>query len=511
MTDLAQQIYERLYEHVRRTSLLESIAAALDWDERTMMPAAGSEYRAEQMTALSGMIHQRWTDPRVGRLARRAGRQPAWPTTPTATRASPSARSSGGTSKKVKLPHVAGRGAYPGGRPRPAGVAGRPAGRRFRRLRPVSGDDRPAEARSRPRRWATKSAPTTRFWTTTSRTSGRPTWPRVLAGLRDELVPLVDADRRQRAAAGRLDPRAQLSGRRAGVVRPRGWPQRIGFDFDRGRLDVTAHPFCSGLGPNDCRITTRYDEHAFGQALFGILHEAGHGIYDQGLPAEQYGLPLGRRGFAGHPRVAVAAVGKPRRPQPGLLGALLTPRPDGAFPRRWATSRWTTSTSAINDVRPSLIRVEADEATYNLHILVRFELEQALLAGDLAVADLPAAWNEKYRRYLGIEPPGDADGVLQDIHWSGGAIGYFPTYSLGNLYAAQFFAQAEADLGGLADAVRPGRVRAPLRRWLRREHPPPRPTVLGRRAGRPRDRPPLSHAPLIAYLRRKLGPLYGFS
>jgi carboxypeptidase Taq len=162
---------------------------------------------------------------------------------------------------------------------------------------------------------------------------------------------------------------------------------------------------------------------------------------------------------------------------------------------------------AINDVKPSLIRVDADEATYNLHILVRFELEQALLDGDLSVADLPAAWKEKYRQYLGIEPSNDAVGVLQDIHWAGGAVGYFPTYSLGNLYAAQLYAQADAELGGLASRFARGEFE-PLRQWLqakihREGQRYSAAELIQRITGRP-----LSHGPLIEHLRNKLGPLY---
>jgi carboxypeptidase Taq len=161
-------------------------------------------------------------------------------------------------------------------------------------------------------------------------------------------------------------------------------------------------------------------------------------------------------------------------------------------------------------VRPSLVRVEADEATYNLHILVRFELEQALLADDLRIADLPQAWNDKYETYLGIRPGSDADGVLQDIHWSAGLVGYFPTYSLGNLYAAQFFEQAERDLGALQPQFARGQF-APLREWLaahihRHGQCFTAAELVEKTTGKP-----LSPAPLLAYLRRKLAPLYGLN
>ena len=178
------------------------------------------------------------------------------------------------------------------------------------------------------------------------------------------------------------------------------------------------------------------------------------------------------------------------------------------FPRPWLAKRWTRSFLRSTTLRPSLVRVEADEATYNLHILIRFELEQALLDDDLAVADLPGRWNEKYQQYLGIRPPDDAIGVLQDIHWAAGLVGYFPTYSLGNLYASQFFARAEADLGSLASQFARGEFQ-PLRAWLAKTstfkgNDIRRPTWWKRsRASRFRT------APLMAHLYQKLAPLYG--
>ena len=209
------------------------------------------------------------------------------------------------------------------------------------------------------------------------------------------------------------------------------------------------------MGPNDCRITTHYDEQFFNSAFFGILHESGHAIYEQGLPTRAFRAAAGRGRLAGHSRVAIAAVGESGRPQPGVLDALLS-QAQQCFPAALGDVPFDAFHFAINDVRPSLIRIEADEATYNLHILIRFELERALLDDELRAADLPEAWNEKYQQYLGITPPDNRSGVLQDVHWSAGLIGYFPTYSLGNLYAAQFFGQAEADLGNLGRIVCPG-------------------------------------------------------
>jgi len=186
------------------------------------------------------------------------------------------------------------------------------------------------------------------------------------------------------------------------------------------------------------------------------------------------------------------------------------PRAQGRFPAQLADVSLDVFYFAINDVRPSLIRVEADEATYNLHILIRFELEQALLADELPVADLPEAWNEKYEKYLGIRPDTDANGVLQDIHWSAGLVGYFPTYSLGNLYAAQFFEQAERDLGALGPHFARGEF-APLRQWLNEKIHRHGQCFSAAELVQKITGKTLSPAPLLAHLRQKLAPLYGLN
>jgi carboxypeptidase Taq len=328
----------------------------------------------------------------------------------------------------------------------------------------------------------------------------------VLAELREQLVPLAAAIQQ-----GGRRPKTSILTRHFPIAAQealgRAAAGAIGFDFDRGRLDVTAHPFCTTLGPHDCRITTRYDDHALGTAFFGILHEAGHGLYEQGLPAEAFGLPLGEavslgihesqsrlwenlvgrsRGFWRH------FFGQARRRFPGTLDDVAA---DEFY-------------YAVNDVRPSLVRIEADEATYNLHILIRFELEQALLQGELAAADAPAAWNEKYQHYLGIRPATDVEGLLQDVHWSAGLIGYFPTYTLGNLYAAQFFAAADSQLGGLAELFARGDFH-PLRDWLHQKIHRHGQRFTAAELVRHVTGSALEAQPLVAHLRAKFGPLYG--
>lgn len=240
--------------------------------------------------------------------------------------------------------------------------------------------------------------------------------------------------------------------------------ESIGFDFGRGRLDETSHPFCSNLGPDDCRILSRYDEHWFPAGLFGTMHEAGHGIYEQGLRSDWYGLPPGSYVSLGihesQSRLWENQVGRSLAFWNWLLPQA----------KQWLGPSLADCTAydlhaAVNFVQPSLVRVEADEATYNLHIIIRFELEKALVAGDLQVVDLPTAWDDAYESYLGIRSPSAADGVLQDVHWGAGLFGYFPTYTLGSLAAAQLFAAAEREIGNLDEQFEQGNFRG-LKDWL---------------------------------------------
>ena len=240
--------------------------------------------------------------------------------------------------------------------------------------------------------------------------------------------------------------------------------EAIGFDFDAGRIDTTTHPFCTTLGPADCRLTTRYNEQNFAQSLYGILHEAGHGLYEQGLPTEHYGTPLGTAASLGvhesQSRLWENHVGRGPtfwehwhpiacRHFPGL--AKFTP---------------AQMTAAVNRVSPSFIRVEADQVTYDLHIRLRFEIEVKLIEGQLAVADVPAYWNEEFKKMVGLEVTKDADGCLQDIHWSLGSFGYFPTYTLGNLNAAQLMRRATLDQPSLEAELARGEYKT-LLTWLR--------------------------------------------
>lgn len=238
----------------------------------------------------------------------------------------------------------------------------------------------------------------------------------------------------------------------------------MGYDFERGRLDLSAHPFTTSFHPTDVRVTTRVFERDLASCLFSCIHEGGHGLYDQGLDPRHYGTPLGDTISLGihesQSRLWENCVGRSRPFWRGFYPLL-----QQTFPEQLSKVSLDRFYAAINKVQPSLIRVEADELTYNLHIMLRFEIEQDMIEGRIRVEDLPEVWREKMKTYLDVIPPTDAEGVLQDIHWSMGAIGYFPTYTLGNLYSVQFFNQANQELPGLEQDIKAGQLTA-LRHWL---------------------------------------------
>lgn len=498
--------YEQLTQHALDTKKLATTQALLEWDQQTYLPPAGGEYRAEQVSFLAGLIHQRQTDPRVGQWLDALADSPA----------SGDRTSSMGASifhwrrqyeKQKKLPQslvedlartcsLAQMVWMDARKHNDFKVFAPQLARIFELKRQQAdaigvGDVRYDALLDDYEPFAK-----------TSEIS------KVLSQLRDALVPLV----RQIRATGRQPPAEFLH-----RTFPRDKQEElgkaiaaaVGFDFSRGRLDTTGHPFCTELGKDDCRITTRYDESYFNSSFFGILHETGHGLYEQGLPRGEYGLPSGEFCSLGihesQSRMWENLVGRSRG-----FWKFAYPLTQAAFPEALADVPPDQWYAAVNQVRPNLIRVEADEATYNMHIIIRFELEQALLDGQLPVGDLPGAWNDAYERDVGIRPNSDADGVLQDIHWSAGLVGYFPTYALGNIFASQLFEQAQKDLGDLSPQFARGEFRV-LLDWLRTHvhHHGNRYSsrdLVAKITGRPIDVQPLAN-----HLRDKLLPIYGIS
>jgi carboxypeptidase Taq len=502
----ANTAYEELVRHAREQSLLDSCADLLEWDEETYMPSGGVEHRSEQRALLAGLSHQRATDPRVGELLGELE-----------------------GSDLVRDPES------------PAAVNVRGLRRLYDRQTRI------------PRTLAEELARTTALahqaWVAARQNADfapfRPWLERIVAlkrseaesvGYEDEaydalldehepgatsreLVRLYDALRRELVpfaeaiAAAPRRPRLAVLERDFPIERQRALVEAVaatlGFDFTRGRLDTSAHPFCTGIGPGDCRFTTRFDARNLCGGLLAVVHEVGHALYEQGLEPEQFGTPLGEPASLGvhesQSRLWENRVGRSR-----AFWEHLFPRAREIFHEALHDVTLDDFHFAVNHVAPSLNRVDADEVTYNLHVLVRFELERALLAGDLQAADVPAAWNEAYRHHLGVTPPSDAEGCLQDSHWAGGLIGYFPTYTLGDVFGAQLFAKAGDELGDLHAAFRAGEFGG-LREWLRRNvHRHGRRYTSAALVERVTGTPP-DHRPLVDALRGKYAELYGIA
>jgi carboxypeptidase Taq len=496
--------YEELIHRFKEYSVLSSCASVLGWDERTYMPRRGSSHRAEQMALLARLGHEMLTAPQIGSLLTEVEDAAL-----VKDKDSPAA---------VNVREI--RRVYDRAVKLPKELVEELA-RVTTRAQQVWQEARQANDFAAFQPWLEKvvhlkrqeaaaigykEAPYDALLDEYEPGATTAEITCVFADLRVELAPLVGAIQ----ATGRKPPKEILE-REYPVPQQERFGQAaaaaIGFDFEAGRLDVTTHPFCSGMGPGDCRITTRYNPQHFNDAFFGILHEAGHALYEQGLDPVQFGTPLGSAVSLGiHESQSRLWENQVGRSAP--FWEHFFPKAREVFPQALGDVSLHNFVFAINDVRPSFIRVEADEATYNMHIILRFELEQALVRGDLKPADVPGAWDEKFEKSFQLKPPTAALGCLQDIHWSMGGIGYFPTYTLGNLYAAQFMDQARQDLGDLDGDFRRGEF-GRLKGWLNEKiHRPGqryRPTELCRRV----TGKPLSHKPLLNYLRNKYAPFYG--
>ena len=504
MASTPQESYEALIARVQEVATLQSCAGVLHWDRETYMPPRGAAHRAGQLAALAGLAHEKFTDPRLGELlaAVEGTDVVAEPESDAAVNARELRRA---YDRATKLPRELveeiarvtslAHGEWVDARRRADFRIFRPWLEKIVALKQQEADCYGHEGSRYDALLEDYEPGATTAWL-----------EGVFGPLRDALVPLLEAIKGAPAEPdvsilARSYPvdRQELLGRVAAAA--------FGFDFQAGRLDTVAHPFCSGIGPGDTRLTTRYNERDFGDAFFSIVHECGHGLYDQGLPADHWGTPRGQA-------ISLGIHESQSRLWENLVGRSLSfwrhffPIACQVFPEALGDVSLGTFYFSINDVRPSFIRVDADEVTYNLHIILRFELEQALLSGALAAADVPGAWNERFTAMFGITPANDAEGCLQDVHWSGGGIAYFPTYALGNLNAAQLFAAAREAIPDLDEQFARGTF-GDLLAWLRENihsqgmvHRPPQliQIVTGK---------PLSHEPLMAHLRAKFKPLYG--
>ncbi len=496
--------YQKLTKQIRSYQTLGACAALLSWDEHTLMPSKGAEFRSEQLAMLAGMVHERSTSTEIGDMLSELSSSDITEsaTSPEAVNVREVTREYN-KSKKLSVEFVEeltlatskGQHAWMEAREKKDFSIFQPYLEKVIALKIKQAETYGYE-KDRYDALIDDYEPGATF-----ESIGK-----VFAAFREELTPFLKS-----IQDSGNQPKSEIIERNYPVAAQESFgsaaAKTIGFDFEAGRLDVTTHPFCSGIGPGDTRITTRYNPKHFPDAFFGILHAAGHGIYEQGLQTSQFGLPMGQA-------VSLGIHESQSRMWENLVGRSkpfwnrFYADAQKSFPEALKDVQLDDFYWAVNDVRPSFIRVEADEVTYNLHIILRFEMERAIINEEIAVADIPEAWNEKFTKFFGITPPDDTLGCIQDVHWSAGLMGYFPTYALGNLYAAQFFAKALIDMPNMYDNFEKGQF-GDLKKWLNENiH------VHGQRY--PAEKlvevvtgKPLSHIEEMKYLRKKYNPLYG--
>lgn len=494
---------EDLKTRLREVGDLGAAGAVLGWDQATYMPKGGAAARARQGAILSRLAHEKFTAPAVGRLLDQL--QPyADGLPPDSDDACLIRVTRRDFDKAIKVPaqFVARWNAH-GSASYDAWTRARPAND-FATMRPFL--ERTLEFS---RQYSAFFAPFTHIadplidgpdeGMTTAKVQA------MFAELRTVLVPMVRAIAGQppandRCLNGAFPEAPQMAFGLAAI-------KRFGYDFDRGRLDKTHHPFCTKFAAGDVRITTRVREDNISEALFSTLHEAGHALYEQGVAAELEGTPLGSGASAGvhesQSRLWENVVGRSRG-----FWEHFYPLLREAFPDRFTRVPLGTFYRAINKVERSLIRTDADEVTYNLHVMLRFDLELEMLEGRLEIKDLPEAWRTRFAADFGITPSDDRDGCLQDVHWYGGAVG--GGYTIGNILAAQFHAAALQAHPEIPQEMVQGRF-ATLHEWLRqnlyRHGRKFAPDELVERA----TGGPMSIAPYVAYLRTKYRELYALS
>jgi carboxypeptidase Taq len=501
-------LFAQLEDRFREIADLGAAAGLLGWDQETYLPPAAGAIRGRQFRTISGVIHQRATDPALGRLLDDLGNGENAELSALQNRAVREMRRDFDLSTKIPEALV-------------------------RDMAEATTNALEVWKKARKKNDFAMFAPALKPVVDLTRrkaeylAAGRGL--SLYDALLDTYEPGMKSERVATIFAGVRDRTVRLLERIKGAVHPptadilhRRYPdaaqwdatmaalRTIGFDFDRGRQDRSAHPFTGGSDPTDVRLTTRVDENYLPTSFFSALHEGGHGLYEQGLSKEKVGDILASATSLGihesQSRLWENLVGRSRG-----FWQFFYPKLRDFFPEVLRDVEERHFWRAANVVEPSLIRVEADEVTYNLHIILRFEMERDMMEGRLEVDRLPAVWNEKMEAYLGVVPPTDADGCMQDVHWSHGLIGYFPTYSLGNIYSVPFYRAAEKVLGGDLQASFARGEFVPLRDWLRREiHAYGRSETAEEIAQRVTGSP-LDPGPYMDYLEAKVASVYGLS
>lgn len=449
--------YNSLVKEMQQIADIFNSIAVLQWDKEVNLPPKGAHFRSQQIATLAGIAHEKFTQPSLGvalenlhasDLESKAARNVAL------------IKESYEKEKKLPTEFVIRRSEVTSACYH-AWVQARKAND-FNLFAPALADmvavkreqceiigyaDHPYDALINEYEPKAKTAAITELF----------------ADVREQLVSFVDEIKQQ--------PQVNDELLRKYYNKDKQWEyglhmlREMGYDFEAGRQDLSAHPFTTNFSAQDVRVTTRIDENDLANMVWSCIHEGGHALYEQGLPSDQYGLPLGQYLSLGihesQSRLWENNVARSHDFWQAHFPDLQT-----RFPEHLKPVSVEQFYQAINKVQANLIRTEADELHYHFHVMIRFEIEKGLIEGSIEVKDLANIWNEKYKAYMDIDVPDDNRGVLQDVHWAHGSIGYFPTYSLGSFYAAQFYAQAEKEISGLSDQIRSGDT-SKLLQWLR--------------------------------------------
>lgn len=454
-----RQLYAEYVQQMQKLADVEFAVGVLSWDKEVYLPSRGARFRSQQVATLSGIAHEIFTDPKLGKTIDQLAAEGNGLST-AEKRNIELSRKDLQRIRKLDMDFVIRRSqlisnAYH------AWIAARKANDFGVYAEPLSAliDLKREEARKMGYEEHPYDALMEEFEPGMRVSQLDP----LFAAVREQLVDFVRLVRER--------PQVDSSLLRQPFPQQQQWDyglqllKKMGFSFDAGRQDISTHPFTINFSPEDVRVTTRVDEGNFSTMTWSCLHEGGHALYEQGLPTESYGLPLGRY-------VSLGIHESQSRLWENNVGRSLAfwraefPDLQAAFPEQFGKATPEVFFRAINKIEPSLIRVESDELHYHFHILIRYELEKLLIEGSLDVKDLPDAWNNKYKEYLDLDVPDDRRGVLQDIHWAHGSLGYFPTYSLGSFYAAQFFHQIGQDVPDVEASILSGDTQ-PVLDWLR--------------------------------------------
>jgi carboxypeptidase Taq len=507
MSNEATEVYDELIGKVKEANLLGSTSSLLGWDQETLMPPGGVNHRANQLAQLARMGHQMATTPQMNELLDACEAQEQLTADPLSDSAVNLREIRHEYDRATKLPtSLVEEMVQTTSRAKHEWAEAR-KNNDFNHFKPwlekvIDLNRKRAACYGYPDDGEPWDALAENF-----EPGCTAQWVEsVFTPLREKLVGLL-----QRLMDAPKKPSNSFNELKLPIEQQDSFVRyvatEIGFDFKRGRLDQSTHPFCSGTHCNDIRMTTRFAENNVNDALGSTMHESGHGIYEQGLLEQHIGTPMGHS-------VSLSIHESQSRMWENQVGRSESfwkwcyPKLADHFGSAIQSLSHDEIYGGANIVRPDFIRVEADEVTYNMHIMIRFEIERDLLSGKLDAADVPAAWNQKYKDYLDLDVPDDQHGCLQDIHWSMGAMGYFPTYTLGNLFAAQIFDQAKKEMPDLYQQFEAGEF-ASLKTWLNEK--------IHSQGMRYRSQPlceqitgkPLSAEPLLAYLENKLAPIYG--